>query len=388
MIVNGYTIEPGADLQGADLVRTNLQRVGLHGANLTGANLGGADLEGADLTRANLTGASLRGADLTRAHLTNANLTGADLTGAYFLSAILRSATLEGAKLDSAYLARANLAVANLCEAALRGANLYGADLRGANLYGADLRGANLEGANLEGANLEGANLTGTILEKALSSELSAFLEKINFPFGAELASGTDAEAVSTRLQEIEALALRLSGLPKKATPGDTVANILDRRPEYTPEIMDAVCALLDELGEPDRESNPKTATRTDEPLWKYIVQEVTKSSKGGKPGQWSARKAQLCVKIYKEAGGGYVGKKTRDNALTKWTKEDWRTKSGKASLKTGERYLPAKAIESLTEEEYAETTRAKRAGLKRGQQFVPQPKKIAKKTAKFRRPR
>ena len=373
MIVNGYTIEPGADLQGADLVRTNLQRVGLHGANLTGANLGGADLEGADLTRANLTGASLRGADLTRAHLTNANLTGADLTGAYFLSAILRSATLEGAKLDSAYLARANLAVANLCEAALRGANLYGADLRG---------------ANLEGANLEGANLTGTILEKALSSELSAFLEKINFPFGAELASGTDAEAVSTRLQEIEALALRLSGLPKKATPGDTVANILDRRPEYTTEIMDGVCALLDELGGPDRESNPKTATRTDEPLWKYIVQEVTKSSKGGKPGQWSARKAQLCVKIYKEAGGGYVGKKTRDNALTKWTKEDWRTKSGKASLKTGERYLPAKAIESLTEEEYAETTRAKRAGLKRGQQFVPQPKKIAKKTAKFRRPR
>ena len=146
----------------------------------------------------------------------------------------------------------ADLQGADLSSANLQKADLRFANLSGANLEWADLRGANLEGANLEGANLEGANLTGTILEKALSSELSAFLEKINFPFGAELASGTDAEAVSTRLQEIEALALRLSGLPKKATPGDTVANILDRRPEYTPEIMDAVCALLDELGEQD----------------------------------------------------------------------------------------------------------------------------------------
>jgi hypothetical protein len=72
--------------------------------------------------------------------------------------------------------------------------------------------------------------------------------------------------------------------------------------------------------------------------------------------------------------------------SLKKWTKQDWRTKSGKPSAKTGERYLPAKAIKSLSSSEYAATTRAKRRGTKAGQQFVAQPKKIAKKTSRFRR--
>ena len=72
--------------------------------------------------------------------------------------------------------------------------------------------------------------------------------------------------------------------------------------------------------------------------------------------------------------------------SLKKWTKQDWRTKSGKPSAKTGERYLPAKAIKSLSSSEYAATTRAKRRGTKAGQQFVAQPKKIAKKTARYRR--
>ena len=72
--------------------------------------------------------------------------------------------------------------------------------------------------------------------------------------------------------------------------------------------------------------------------------------------------------------------------SLKKWTKQDWRTKSGKPSAKTGERYLPAKAIKSLSSSEYAATTRAKRRGTKAGKQFVAQPKKIAKKTSRFRR--
>ena len=72
--------------------------------------------------------------------------------------------------------------------------------------------------------------------------------------------------------------------------------------------------------------------------------------------------------------------------SLKKWTKQDWRTKSRKPSAKTGERYLPAKAIKSLSSSEYAATSRAKRQGTKAGQQFVAQPKKIAKKTARFRR--
>ena len=72
--------------------------------------------------------------------------------------------------------------------------------------------------------------------------------------------------------------------------------------------------------------------------------------------------------------------------SLKKWTKQDWRTKSGKPSAKTGERYLPAKAIKSLSSSEYAATTRAKRQGTKAGKQHVAQPKSIAKKTARYRR--
>ena len=71
--------------------------------------------------------------------------------------------------------------------------------------------------------------------------------------------------------------------------------------------------------------------------------------------------------------------------SLKDWTKQKWRTKSGKRSSDTGERYLPEKAIKSLSPSEYAATTRAKRAGKAKGKQFVAQPKRIAKKTAGFR---
>ena len=72
--------------------------------------------------------------------------------------------------------------------------------------------------------------------------------------------------------------------------------------------------------------------------------------------------------------------------SLKSWTKQKWRTKSGKKSSETGERYLPSAAIKSLSAQEYAATTKAKRKGKKAGRQFVSQPKKIAKKTARFRR--
>jgi len=72
--------------------------------------------------------------------------------------------------------------------------------------------------------------------------------------------------------------------------------------------------------------------------------------------------------------------------SLKSWTKQKWRTKSGKPSAETGERYLPTSAIKSLTSAEYAATSRAKRQGTKQGKQFVRQPKSIAKKTARFRR--
>ena len=76
---------------------------------------------------------------------------------------------------------------------------------------------------------------------------------------------------------------------------------------------------------------------------------------------------------------------KNPQQSLKDWSKQNWRTKSGKPSSQTGERYLPEAAIKSLSAKEYAATTKAKREGTKAGKQFVAQPKAIAKKTAKFR---
>ena len=72
--------------------------------------------------------------------------------------------------------------------------------------------------------------------------------------------------------------------------------------------------------------------------------------------------------------------------SLKSWTNQKWRTKSGKPSAKTGERYLPDAAIKALSPQEYAATTRAKRKGTKAGKQFVKQPKGIAKKTRSYRK--
>jgi len=128
----------------------------------------------------------------------------------------------------------------------------------------------------------------------------------------------------------------------------------------------------------------------TDEGKWKRVVASVKAGDKGGDPGQWSARKAQLATLQYKKSGGGYVGPKTEaQKSLSKWTKEDWGTRSGKPSTQgpnaTGERYLPKKANQALSSAEYAATTRAKREGTAAGKQFVKQPKTIANKTKKFR---
>jgi hypothetical protein len=76
---------------------------------------------------------------------------------------------------------------------------------------------------------------------------------------------------------------------------------------------------------------------------------------------------------------------KATQRSLKDWGDQDWRTKSGKKSSETGERYLPAAAIKALTPAEYAATTKAKRAGTKVGKQFVKQPKKVAAKTKIFR---
>ena len=76
--------------------------------------------------------------------------------------------------------------------------------------------------------------------------------------------------------------------------------------------------------------------------------------------------------------------------SLKSWTKQKWRTKSGKPSTQgskaTGERYLPFKAIKSMSSADYAATTKKKKQDTAKGKQFSKQPKRIAKKTKSYRR--
>lgn len=127
------------------------------------------------------------------------------------------------------------------------------------------------------------------------------------------------------------------------------------------------------------------TAEKTDPALWEKVKDEITAGDKGGEPGEWSARKAQMAVQEYKKRGGGYKGRKDPHNHLVEWGEEDWGTRSGKPSGETHERYLPKQAREQLTDEEYRRTTAKKRADTRKGKQHSAQPDDVAKKTAPFR---
>jgi hypothetical protein len=126
------------------------------------------------------------------------------------------------------------------------------------------------------------------------------------------------------------------------------------------------------------------SAEKTNPSKWKAIVSKVKAGTKGGDPGEWSARKAQLATQEYKKSGGGYKGPKSSYNSLAKWTDQKWRTSDGTPSKGT-KRYLPDKAWGSLSAGEKAATNRAKAAGNKAGKQFVAQPKSIAQKTSRYR---
>jgi len=100
--------------------------------------------------------------------------------------------------------------------------------------------------------------------------------------------------------------------------------------------------------------------------------------------GKHSARAMQLAAKLYRERGGTYSGgKTTAQKSMTKWTKQKWRTKSGKNSTEgkgaTGERYLPTKAINAMGKKKYAASTAKKRKDTKAGKQYSAQPKKRKK---------
>lgn len=126
------------------------------------------------------------------------------------------------------------------------------------------------------------------------------------------------------------------------------------------------------------------TAIKTNPTLWKRIVERVKSGSRGGDSGEWSARKAQLAVALYKKSGGGYQGKRSSSNSLSKWTKQNWTTSSGEESGGK-KRYLPKRAWAALSSGEKAATNRAKAEGNRQGKQFVPQPKKIARKVKRYR---
>jgi hypothetical protein len=126
------------------------------------------------------------------------------------------------------------------------------------------------------------------------------------------------------------------------------------------------------------------TAVKKNPSLWKRIVSNVKAGTKGGDASEWSARKAQLAVAMYKKSGGGYVGKKSESNSLSKWGKEKWTTSSGEPS-EGKRRYLPAKAWSALSASQKASTNRAKAEGNEKGQQFVKQPKSIAERVKQYR---
>ena len=112
----------------------------------------------------------------------------------------------------------------------------------------------------------------------------------------------------------------------------------------------------------------------------------------GTKAGQWSARKSQSLTEDYEKAMKGKgkkaykTSKRTKtQKSLKKWGDQNWKTKSGQDSSKTGERYLPEKAIKALTDKEYTKTSAKKRKDMKQGKQFSDQPKNIAKKVAQYR---
>jgi hypothetical protein len=126
-------------------------------------------------------------------------------------------------------------------------------------------------------------------------------------------------------------------------------------------------------------------SAHADKELWERIKKRVMADDKGGRKGEWSAVKAMIASKEYKKAGGTYIGRKDTGKGLLKWIGEDWRTKSGKPSLETGERFLPKKAIEALSEEQYRKTSAIKRKDMKAGKQFSKQPEAIENIVDRFR---
>lgn len=131
-----------------------------------------------------------------------------------------------------------------------------------------------------------------------------------------------------------------------------------------------------------------KSLNYTKPELRERLKKQIMAGSKGGRPGQWSARKAQLLALAYRKAGGGYRGKLGKSQrSLKKWTKERWTTADGKPALRRGKmsRYLPAAAWRRLSPAQRKATIAKKLAGDKKGRQFVPNTSRAASASRKIR---
>ncbi len=131
-----------------------------------------------------------------------------------------------------------------------------------------------------------------------------------------------------------------------------------------------------------------KTADYTKPELREKLKDKIKEGDKGGKPGQWSARKAQLLATEYKKEGGDYKegGKSEGQQHLREWGDEKWQTADGKPAIqgKTTSRYLPKKAWDKLSPAEKKATDEKKKTASKTGKQFVAntEPAKKARKSA------
>lgn len=134
-------------------------------------------------------------------------------------------------------------------------------------------------------------------------------------------------------------------------------------------------------------ESKTDGSLYTDPALRHRLKEEIQAGDKGGKPGQWSARKSQFLAAEYEKAGGGYnkSAHTEQQKSLEKWTEEKWQTADGDKAVRgdTTSRYLPGKAWEKLTAQRRA-TDDKKKAASKKGEQNVPNtaPAKRARKAA------
>jgi hypothetical protein len=201
-------------------------------------------------------------------------------------------------------------------------------------------------------------------------------------------------EMIGRMASSWEAVASRMKKRPKGFIPldepdpdfGGIILSTSGRMADV-PELVSVKSAQWAEIAVRDFTRNApeqytKSMNYTKPALRERIKNQVMAGSDGGKPGQWSARKAQLVAQKYRAAGGGYRGKPSKtQRSLKKWTKERWRTSDGAPAERPGgtRRYLPDAAWEKLTPEQRKATNRKKIEGSRSGQQFVPNTRNAAK---------